>query len=183
MRETVGVQRIERFGQRNSQSNRFVRVQSFVSTKIALQGAWLIIDDVDLAAGQMIVRQFHAVIEIFVGPADVENVDKPGVSARDRFERGHSFELAQKRAFAFKRIAINNFYRAQRAGDCSRQPNLAISAAPDHAQQFVIGNNWDLSGNLVGNGRDFTQAVSTRQRVVAVAVSGDRTNSANQSCR
>src|SRR5204863_7038837 len=111
----------------------------------------------------MIVRQFHAVIKIFVGPADVQNVDKPGVSARDRFERGHSFELAQKRAFAFKSAAINNFYRAQRAGDCSRQPNLAISAAPDHAQQFVIGNDWDLSGNLFGNGGDFTQAMTARQ--------------------
>src|SRR5256885_6935790 len=118
----------------------------------------------------MVVRQLHAVIEIFVRPADVQDVDEPGVPARDGFKGGHSFELPQKRAFALKRAAINNLYRAQRAGDRSGQPNLAISAAPDHAQQFVIGNDWDLSGNLFGNGGDFTQGASLRQRVVAAAV-------------
>src|SRR2546429_3429971 len=111
----------------------------------------------------MVVRQLHAVIEIFVRPADVEDVDEPGMPARDRFKGGHSLKLAQERTLALKRAAINNLYRAQRAGDRSGQPDLAISTAPYHAQQFVIGNDWDLSGNLFGNGGDFTQAMTARQ--------------------
>src|SRR4029077_2141635 len=89
--------------------------------------------------------------------------------ARDRLEGGHSFELTQERPLALKRAAINNFHRAECTGDRPGQPNLAISAAPDHAQEFVIGNNWDLSGNLFGNGRDFTQAPSVRQLQLLVA--------------
>src|ERR1700730_2595360 len=111
----------------------------------------------------MIVRQLHAVIEIFVRAADVQDVDEPGMPARDRFEGGHSFEFPQERPLALKRAAINNFYSAQRTADRSRQPDFAISAPPDHAKEFVVRNEWDLSGNLVGNGRDFTQAASARQ--------------------
>src|SRR5439155_7042808 len=73
----------------------------------------------------------------------------------------HAFEFAQKRALALKRAAVNNFYRAQRAGDGPGQPNLAISAAPDHAQKFVIRNDGNLSGNF--DGRDFTQGWRPRQ--------------------
>src|SRR5439155_22668570 len=83
--------------------------------------------------------------------------------ARDRLEGGHSFELTQERPLVIKWVAINDSDGAECAGDRPRQPNLAISAAPDHAQEFVIGNNWDLSGNLFGNSRDFTQAASARQ--------------------
>src|SRR5437660_1451326 len=80
-----------------------------------------------------IVRQLHAVIEIFVRAADVQDIDEPGMPARDRLEGGHSFELTQERPLALKRAPINNFHRAECAGDRPRQPNLAISAAPDHA--------------------------------------------------
>src|ERR1700693_5726544 len=130
----------------------------------------------------MVVRQLHAVIEILVGPTDVQDVDETGVFARDRLKRGHAFELPQKGALALKRAAINNFHRAQRARHRPGQPNLAIGAAPDHAQEFVVGNDWDLSGNLVGNGRDFTQAATLKQfwgehapRVPASAPSRSRT--------
>src|SRR5205823_1708392 len=126
----------------------------------ALQRARLIVDHVDLAAGQMVVGQFHAVIKIFARPADVQNVDEAGVSARNRFERRHAFELAQKRPFTLKRAAVNNFHRPQCTGDGASQPNLAIGAAPDHTKELVIGNDWNLSGDLVGNGRDFTQATT-----------------------
>src|SRR6202022_2230187 len=83
--------------------------------------------------------------------------------ARDWFEGGHSFELTQESPLALKCAVVNDFHRAQCARHRPGQPNLAISAAPDHAQKFVIGNNWDLSGNLFGNGRNFTQATTARQ--------------------
>src|SRR6516225_1357211 len=111
----------------------------------------------------MIVRQFHAVIEIMGSPPDMQNVHESGVCAGDRLERGHAFEFPQKCALAFKRPAIDNFDRAERAGHRPRQPNLTVSAAADHAQQLVIGNNRYLSGNLIGNGPNFTQAPDTKQ--------------------
>src|SRR2546423_1691974 len=134
-----------------------------MARQIALQRAWLIISDVDLASGEMIVRQLHTIIEVFSRAADVQNVHESGMTARDRLKCRHAFELAEKRALAFECAAINNFNCAQRAGDSSRHPDLAVSAVPDHAQRFVIGNNWDFRGNLVRNEFDFTQVPRAKQ--------------------
>jgi hypothetical protein len=118
----------------------------------------------------MIVRQLHAVVEMLAGPTDVKNVDETGVLAGDGLERGHAFELAKERTLAFKRAPINNLDRAQTAGHRPRHPNFAISATTDHTQEFVIGNNRNLSGNLVRNDADFTRSRPLRQRVVAADV-------------
>src|SRR5215470_5645241 len=101
----------------------------------------------------MIISQLHAVVQIFGGPSDVQDVDKAVVRARNRLERGHPLELPEKCALAIERAAVNNFYRAKRPDHRARQPNLTVSAAPDHAKQFVIGYDWYLSRNLIGNGR------------------------------
>ena len=87
----------------------------------------------------------------------MQDVDKAGMRARDRLEARHAVELAFESAFAFESAAMDHFHGPQRAGQAACQPNLAVSAATDHAQNFVIGNNWNLRG-LVRNERDFTQA-------------------------
>ena len=102
--------------------------------EVTFQGARFVIDDVDLAASQMIVGQLHAVIKIIGSPADVKNVNEPDVCAGYRFERGHTFELPQKSTLCFKRGAVHNFTRAKCAGHRPRQPNLPVSTAADHAQ-------------------------------------------------
>src|SRR5205807_9246846 len=122
-----------------------------------------VIDDLNCAAGDMVVRHLHTIIKIFGGAADMKDVDESGVPARDRLECRHSFKFAQKRAFTFKRAAVDNLHRPQCARDCSCYPNLAVSAAPDHSQKLVIGNDWNLGGNVVGNGGDFTQTSGWRQ--------------------
>src|SRR4029453_11346735 len=78
--------------------------------------------------------------------------------ARDRLKSRHPFEFPEKRAFAFEGAAIDDFHRAKCTGHSPRQPNLTVSAPPDHAQQFVIGNDWYLSRNLIGNGRFYTSS-------------------------
>ena len=132
----------------------------------------------------MIVGQLHAVIEIIGSPADVQNVDESGMRARDRFKCGHAFEFPEKRALGFKCAAVNHFDRAKRAGHRPRQPNLTVSAAANHAHQLVIGNNRYLSGNLIGNGSNFTQAPGAKQfwgayasRVSGFGIAPKRTSS------
>ena len=126
--------------------------------QIAVQGSGLVIENVNVATSQVIVGQLHDVIKIFARPADVQNVYEPGMRPRDRFKGGHALKLSLKRALTFERAAINNFHRPQRTGQTARQPDFSISAATDHAQNFVVGNNWNSGGNFVGNERDFTQA-------------------------
>ena len=129
----------------------------FVAREIGPQRARFVAANIDFAPLQMIVRQLHAVIEIISGSPDVQDVDKAVMRARDRLERRHPFEFSEKRTFAFERAAVDDFYRAERTGYRAGQPNLTVSAAPDYAQQFVIGDDWYLSRNLIGNGRFYTR--------------------------
>ena len=135
----------------------------FLSLQFAFQRARFVIDDVYVAASQMIVGQLHDVIKVLARATYMQNVDETGVRTRDRFEAGHAFEFTSKRALAFERAAINNFDRPQCAGESARQPNFSVSAAADHAQHLVVGNNWNFGRNFVGNERDFTQAPRAKQ--------------------
>jgi hypothetical protein len=57
-----------------------------VSREIGLQCARFVASNIDPAPVQMIVRQFHAVVEILGGPSDVQDVDKARMPSRDRLE-------------------------------------------------------------------------------------------------
>ncbi len=110
---------------------------------LALQGARRVIEHIDLPAGHVIVGQLHDVIEIRARLADMKDVDKPLMRARDRLEAAHPLELALEGAIAIESIPMHHLHRPERAGQGPRQPDLAIGAAPDHAQHFVIGNDRD----------------------------------------
>jgi len=49
-------------------------------------------------------------------------------------------ELAFKRAVVIEGVAIDDFYGAPTAQNIAREPDFAVTAAADFAQQFVIGN-------------------------------------------
>ena len=92
----------------------------FLSLQFAIQRARLVFDDVYVATAQMIVGQLHDVVKVLAREADVQDVDETGMRTRDRFEAGHAFEFASKRALALERAAINNFHRPQCAGESAR---------------------------------------------------------------
>ena len=71
---------------------------------------------VDLATGDMVVGQLHNIIEVIFGAADVQDIDKSGMGAGDRFKAGHALKLALEGPFTFKGTSMNDFDRAQRAG-------------------------------------------------------------------
>ena len=95
----------------------------------------------------MVVGQFHDVVEILGGAADVQDVNESSVGARDRLEARHPLKLALKRALTFEGAAINHLYRPYCTSQTSRQPDFAVSAAPNYAQNFVIRNDGKLRGN------------------------------------
>ena len=95
----------------------------------------------------MVVGQFHDVVETLGGAADVQDVNESSVGSRDRLEARHPLKLALKGAFAFEGAAINHFHRPYCTSQTSRQPDFAVSAAPNHAQNFVIRNDGKLRGN------------------------------------
>src|SRR4029453_13899098 len=112
---------------------------------------------------QMIVGQLHDVIKVFARATYMQNVDEAGMRTREWVESENAFEFTSKCALAFERAAINNFDRPQRAGESARQPNFSVSAATDHSQHLVVGNNRNFGRNFVGNERDFTQAPGAKQ--------------------
>ena len=115
-----------------------------------LQRLWSIRRDLSRADGAVqrgvrsgVVRQFHDVKEIpgrVVAP-DVQNVHLVFLCARNRFEALNAGELAIERARFLEAGAIDHFHRAIDAGDAPGEPDFAIGATPDRAQQFVVRND------------------------------------------
>src|SRR3954462_4961729 len=116
----------------------------FLTGQITFERAGLVTDAVDIAPGDVVVGQLHYIIQVITGSADMQDIDESIMGARDRLQCRHPREFAFERSFAFKRDAVNHLYRPPSTGWASRQPDLAISAASDHAKNFVIRNRWDL---------------------------------------
>ena len=119
----------------------------FMTVQIALQRSRFVSNGINIAPGHVIVREFHNIVEVLASPAHVQNVDEAVMRARDRFERGHALKFTLKRAFAFKRDAIDHFDRPPRSGQASGQPYFAVGAATNDAEDLMIWNEWDLRRN------------------------------------
>src|SRR2546425_545753 len=87
-----------------------------------------------------IVGQLHHVVEVFVGAADLQDVHQPIVRPRNRLELLDATKLPLEGPGVFERAAINDLNRPQRAQFVARQPDFAVAALADGAEQFVIGN-------------------------------------------
>ena len=107
-----------------------------------------VLGGVDLLAGRLVVRQFHHVVKAAVVAADVENVHLAVVQAGNGFEPPDAFKLALERPAAPEGVPINNFNRAKGARGAARQPNVAVTAVADPAEQLVIRNGgWTARGS------------------------------------
>src|SRR6266542_3828450 len=62
------------------------------------------------------------------------------VQARVGLELADAFKLAFVRPLVLEAVAIHDLHRAEFAEDIARQPDVAVAAAPDAAEQFVIGH-------------------------------------------
>jgi hypothetical protein len=84
-------------------------------------------------------RSLHAWVKVNAA-AHVENRESAGIRTGDWLETFDAVELALKWPVMVERGAMNDLQRHVRASHVARQPNFAISPAPDETQQLVIGN-------------------------------------------
>ena len=109
----------------------------------------------DLGAVVGVIGQLHYVIEaaLRVIPADVQHLHQAVAGAGQRLVGLDAAELALERADAVEAAPVNDLHRPQDPHDIARQPDLAVAAPADHAQQLVIGNRgWWGQGVHAGCG-------------------------------
>ena len=89
-----------------------------------------------------IVRQFHHVIEIsgLLIPSYVQDVHLAFMQTGNRLELLDAFKLPVVRPIVLEPVPVNHFNGPVVAQHVSRQPHLAVAAAADAAQQFVVWN-------------------------------------------
>ena len=58
----------------------------------------------------------------------------------DRLEFEQALEFALEMLDTLETLAMDDLHRAQRADGVARQPDLAVTAARDQTQQFMIGH-------------------------------------------
>ena len=91
-----------------------------------------------------IVRQFHDVKEVARGiiPTDMQHVQLARMPSGNRLEPPDALHLAFVRPAMLERAAVNHLYGSELPKDISRQPHLAVAAAPDDLEQLMIGDFW-----------------------------------------
>ena len=80
----------------------------------------------------------------------MENLDLARVRAGDRLVALNPLEFALEGAVVAEGTAINDLDRPIFAQDSPRQPHLAVAAAPDAAEQFVVGDSGRLGNERCG---------------------------------
>ena len=80
--------------------------------------------------------------------SDVQDVDQAVVTPGDRFEFLDAGEFADERAIGVEGGSADDLHGPRRAKGGMREPDLAIAATTDDADQAVVGN----VGGLVGGG-------------------------------
>src|SRR5437660_2989648 len=88
------------------------------------------------------VRQFHHVIEApcVVVLSHVQDGELAGMRPRNGFEALNAFELTLKRTFIVETAAGDHLHRAKFTKDTAREPDLAVAAPADAADDRVIGD-------------------------------------------
>lgn len=79
----------------------------------------------------------------------MEDGNQVRMAAGERFVFLNALELAAERAVVAEFIAADDFDRPQRAQSrVARQPDFAVGAATDDANEFVIGNGRRLRTDI-----------------------------------
>src|SRR5437899_993454 len=93
------------------------------------------------------IRQFHHVIKIALAATNLEDVHHAFVRPGDRLELLDALEFAFERLVVPKGFAPDNFNGAPGADGATRQPNFAVAAGANRAQEFVVGHHWHTANS------------------------------------
>ena len=140
--EAVFVEVDEGVGESDAVIDAFLDGETAVGGAVGAHGAGLVLSGVDAAPAISVVAEFHDVVvePFFVVSADVEDVDEALVVAGDGFEFADAVEFAFEGAVEFEVFAADDFDGAEGSGDASGEPDLAIAAPADTAQDLVVGD-------------------------------------------
>ena len=132
----------EAFGDLGADFDAFGDGEAVFEGFIGAEGAGFVVGGVGAGAAFAVVAEFHDVVVelLFVVAADVEDVDEAGVFSGDGFELHDAFEFAFEGAVEFEVFAADDFDGAEGAGDGAGEPDFAVAALADAAEDFVVGD-------------------------------------------
>ena len=71
----------------------------------------------------------------------MEDGDLAGMRPGNRLEPLNAFELALERLIVLERLPTNDFHGALSSQQAAHEPHVAVAAAADLPQHFIIGNS------------------------------------------
>jgi hypothetical protein len=109
----------------------------------------MIIFGIDVLAGVAVIGAGHDVVENAGGfiVADLQNIYDALVLARNGLKTADAFELAFVGAGIVEAVTEDELHGAQFAERSFCQPNIAVAAAVDAAQQCVLGDGDGRGGH------------------------------------
>ena len=85
----------------------------------------------------------------------MENLELAFMRLGNGFKSFDAVELALEGTVALEGVPMNDLHGAASAHDVSRQPDLAVAAAADAFDQFIVGDLWwrNVGGRLRARSR------------------------------
>jgi len=78
----------------------------------------------------------------------MEDGDRAVHGAGEGFISPDAIELPMVGALVLERGTPDDLDRAESAGDAAREPDLAVTAAADAADELVVGDRWGRLGHV-----------------------------------
>jgi SAM-dependent methyltransferase len=140
--QAVGVEMLQSFGQGQPDPQAFAKGQPRIDGRPRLERLRLVSLRIEIAAGDgmQVIRQLHHIVEAIVTTPDLQHIHLARVGAGDGFKLLDALKFPLERPIRIERLPVHNLHRAKRSENALRQPDFAIAAGADTAQQFVIGN-------------------------------------------
>ena len=121
------------------------------------QRLWDVVLRPDILAGVQVVPQLHHIIKVLLRLVDahVEHVHKTFVGTRNGLEPPDAGQLAKIRGVMVEIGPEHDFHRPVYAQRIAGDPDLAITAPPDAADELVVGDDHvsGIAAALAGPGR------------------------------
>lgn len=155
----------ERPGELGADPERLRRRQRIAPPEQLLQRQRHVGRRIDLGTAADVVGQFHDVVERAGAQlADVEQRQLPGLAQDGLLEPGDAGQLALERPVIGEAVPPHDLEGAPDTGHRAGQPDFAVTAATNGAEQFEVGDVRRWMGHAAGGSASIAPGCKGRSR-------------------
>src|SRR5438105_2383610 len=149
MNEIVPVELSQGIAQSQTKLQAFFDRQFARGCELARERSRCVIIGIDILTKRLVITQLHDVKQISVRlvQTGMQHINKTIVRSGNRLELANPRQLPFERPLVLEKVLMNYLYCPIASYRAAGQPNFTITAAPDPADELVVGDE-DIRDNF-----------------------------------